>query len=181
MRRIMVFGGAVIGAAVMALPLTAAVASSDSTHPPHVERRDAASVNTATGQSPDAQAQAAGDVNAIGAYVQAVQTAEFLQAVHDAEAATARPRSSGGSGGGGGGGGGTCAGSIPGHIIYRESKCNPMAVNSRSGAAGKYQVLPSTWAGYGGYATADQAPEDVQDAWAAEAYAAAGCRPWGGC
>ena len=178
MRRIMAIGAAVVGTAALALPLTQAVASSETTHPPHVVRLNAASVNTATGLAPDVEAQAAGDVNAAGAYGQAVQLAAFFEAVHDAEVAASRPRS---SGGGGGGGGGTCAGSIPGHVIYRESKCNPMAVNGRSGAAGKYQVLASTWAGYGGYATADQAPEQVQDAWAAEAYAAAGCRPWGGC
>jgi Transglycosylase-like domain len=89
-------------------------------------------------------------------------------------------RRSGGRGGGSGGGG-TCAGSIPGNVIYRESKCDPNARNSRSGASGKYQVLDSTWSGYGGYASAAEAPEGVQDQWAAEAYAQAGCGPWGGC
>lgn len=107
------------------------------------------------------------------------ETQAFLEAVAAYEASQ-QPQTRGRSGGGGGGGG-TCAGSIPGHVIYRESKCDPRAVNGSSGAAGKYQVLASTWAGYGGYATADQAPESVQDQWAAEAYAQAGCRPWGGC
>jgi muramidase (phage lysozyme) len=171
MRRIMAIGVAVVGTAALALPLTQAVASSGATHPPHAERRNAATFNS--GQLDASLAIHARRVN-IDHYLDAVAYTQALEA-----AQTANQRSGGGSGGGGGGG--TCAGSIPGHIIYRESKCNPMAVNSRSGAAGKYQVLESTWAGYGGYATADQAPEEVQDAWAAEAYAAAGCRPWGGC
>lgn len=47
-----------------------------------------------------------------------------------------------------------------------------------SSASGKYGVLDTTWDGYGGYASAAEAPEDVQDAWAAEAYARAGTRPW---
>jgi hypothetical protein len=58
----------------------------------------------------------------------------------------------------------------------------PDHVNSdhpgESSASGKYGVLDSTWDGYGGYESAADAPEDVQDAWAAEAYARAGTRPW---
>jgi hypothetical protein len=171
MRRFILIGIALAGFAALMLPLTQAVASSGDAHPPHVKRLNAAILN---GNQLDA---------ALAVFAERVSVDRYLDAVAATEAANAaaRRRSSGASSGGSGGGGGTCAGSIPGHVIYRESKCNPMAVNSRSGAAGKYQVLESTWAGYGGYATADQAPEDVQDAWAAEAYAAAGCRPWGGC
>lgn len=179
MRRFLPIGVAAIGIAALALPLTQAVADSGSTHPPHAERRNAANLSKAVADTSLATyAQAV----ALDHYLDAVawsQAVDYQNAVEAAQAA-ANPRSSGRSGGGGGGGG-TCAGSIPGNIIYRESKCDPLAVNGRSGAAGKYQVLSSTWAGYGGYSTADQAPESVQDAWAAEAYAAAGCRPWGGC
>ncbi len=177
MRRFMAIGAAIVGSAALALPLTQAVASSESIRPPHAERRNAANLSNAPVNT--AFATFARSVE-LDSYLDAVanqQVLDYLNALHASEAASSR-RSSGGRGGGGGG---TCAGSIPGNIIYRESKCDPRAVNGRSGAAGKYQVLASTWDGYGGYATADAAPESVQDAWAAEAYAAAGCRPWGGC
>ena len=68
---------------------------------------------------------------------------------------------------------------IPENIVARESGGNYNSCNKSSTASGRYQVLDSTWAGYGGYARAVDAPMDVQDAWAAEAWAAAGCRPWG--
>jgi hypothetical protein len=49
----------------------------------------------------------------------------------------------------GGGGRGSCD---PGSIVRRESKGDPNAVNSSSGAGGNCQFLPSTWAGYSGSA-----------------------------
>lgn len=52
------------------------------------------------------------------------------------------------------------------------------AENPRSSASGKFQVLDSTWDGYGGYERAVDAPPEVQEAWAREAYAEAGTRPW---
>lgn len=70
-----------------------------------------------------------------------------------AEGAAPRRQGTGRSGGGG------CT---EGSIINRESKGDPGAVNPRTGAAGLYQFLPSTWAGYGGYASAADAPADVQ-------------------
>lgn len=94
---------------------------------------------------------------------------------------------------GGGGGSSGCArkeplysegdrlsGPIPSHIINRESGGDYHAVNCSSTASGKYQVLDSTWAGFGGYARAVDAPPEVQDEWARQAREAAGCRPWGG-
>jgi hypothetical protein len=45
--------------------------------------------------------------------------------------------------------------------------------------AGKWQIIGPTWNGYGGYATADQAPEAVQDAKAEQLYAGgAGRSQW---
>jgi len=70
---------------------------------------------------------------------------------------------------------------LPQRVCDRESSAINKYNYGGSGASGKYQVLHSTWAGYGGHNNAADAPEDVQDAWAREAYAAAGCRPWGGC
>jgi hypothetical protein len=52
------------------------------------------------------------------------------------------------------------------------------AENPRSTASGRYQVLDSTWDGYGGWDRAVDAPPEVQEAWAREAYARAGTRPW---
>lgn len=60
----------------------------------------------------------------------------------------------------GGGSGGSCA---PGSIVQRESIGDPNAVSPSTGSGGKYQFLPSTWDGHGGYARAQDAPESVQD------------------
>jgi Transglycosylase-like domain len=76
-----------------------------------------------------------------------------------------------------GGGGRSCD---PESIVQRESNGNPNAVNPSSGAGGKYQFLPSTWSGYGGYARADDAPESVQDERFNEMWAGgAGSSHWG--
>jgi hypothetical protein len=62
---------------------------------------------------------------------------------------------------------GNCGGSLPPcWIMMRESGGNIRAMNP-SGAAGKWQIMPGTWNGYGGYASAADAPEAVQDAKAA--------------
>lgn len=53
-------------------------------------------------------------------------------------------------------------GGPPASVIQRESGFDPKARN-RSGAAGCYQFMPGTWGGYGGYASADQAPVEVQN------------------
>jgi len=177
-RRFMVIGVALTGIAALMLPLTQAVASSGDTHPPHVKRLDAAILKSG---ALDASLTSHAEQVGLKKYFAAVAYGKALEAAHAAGSHRSSGGTSGGTSGGSAGGGGTCAGSIPGNIIYRESKCDPAAVNSRSGASGKYQVLPSTWAGYGGYQSAADAPEAIQDQWAAEAYAAAGCRPWGGC
>lgn len=70
---------------------------------------------------------------------------------------------------------------IPAHICTRESN-NTLNARNPSGAAGKYQFMPGTWNGYGGYTSADQAPEEVQDAKARELWAGgAGCGHWQAC
>jgi hypothetical protein len=75
-----------------------------------------------------------------------------------------------------------CGGDLPPCcVMMRESKGNPNVVNASSGAAGKWQFMPGTWAGYGGYSSAAQAPESVQDARARQIYAGgAGAGNWAG-
>lgn len=63
-------------------------------------------------------------------------------------------------------------------IARCESGGDYQAENPTSTASGKYQVLDSTWNGYGGYERASDAPPEVQEAWAREAYARAGTAPW---
>ncbi len=77
---------------------------------------------------------------------------------------------------------GACGGSLPPCcVMMRESGGNPTAVNPSSGASGKWQFMPSTWANYGGYPTAASAPESVQDQRAAQIWAGgAGAGHWGG-
>lgn len=77
---------------------------------------------------------------------------------------------------------GACGGNLPPCcVMERESGGNITIVNPSSGAAGKWQFMPATWNGYGGYATASDAPEAVQDAKAAELWAGgAGASHWGG-
>lgn len=59
-----------------------------------------------------------------------------------------------------------------------ESGGDYTALNAASGASGAYQVLSSTWAGYGGYASAGGAPAAVQDRFAANLLATQGTAPW---
>jgi LysM repeat protein len=64
-----------------------------------------------------------------------------------------------------------------GRIRARESGGN-YAENTGNGYYGAYQYNDSTWGGYGGYKHASDAPPAVQDAKAAQTYAARGCSPW---
>lgn len=68
---------------------------------------------------------------------------------------------------------GRCGGDLPScAVMMCESGGNPRAVlHSSIRPAGKWQIITDTWAGYGGYATADQAPESVQDERARQIYA----------
>lgn len=63
-------------------------------------------------------------------------------------------------------------------IAQCESGGSYTAQNPRSSASGKYQFLDSTWNGYGGYASAKDAPPAVQEAKFAETYAVSGTTPW---
>jgi len=74
-------------------------------------------------------------------------------------------------------GGNAASGDVLARIRARESGGN-YATNTGNGYYGAYQYNDGTWGGYGGYAHASDAPASVQDAKAAETYAARGCSPW---
>ncbi len=56
---------------------------------------------------------------------------------------------------------------IPSQVVQCESGGQNLTPNG-AGASGYYQILPSTWAGYGGYSQAYQAPKSLQDQRAAQ-------------
>ena len=68
--------------------------------------------------------------------------------------------------------------SIPSYIVMCESGGNYGAVNPASGAGGAYQILPSTWALYGGQGAPQDAPKAEQDRIAAEIWADSGPSAW---
>jgi hypothetical protein len=68
--------------------------------------------------------------------------------------------------------------SIPSGIVQCESGGNYSAVNPSSGAGGAYQILPSTWAAYGGQGLPQDAPKAEQDRIAGEIYAHQGPSAW---
>ncbi len=68
--------------------------------------------------------------------------------------------------------------SIPGYIVMCESGGNYGAVNPSSGAGGAYQILPSTWALYGGNGAPQDASKAEQDRIAAEIWANSGPSAW---
>jgi septal ring factor EnvC (AmiA/AmiB activator) len=68
--------------------------------------------------------------------------------------------------------------SIPTYIVMCESGGNYGAVNPSSGAGGAYQILPSTWALYGGSGAPQDAPKAGQDRIAAEIWADSGGSAW---
>lgn len=67
---------------------------------------------------------------------------------------------------------------IPTYIVMCESGGNYSAVNPSSGAGGAYQILPSTWALYGGQGAPQDAPKAEQDRIAAEIWADSGASAW---
>ncbi len=68
--------------------------------------------------------------------------------------------------------------SIPIDIVMCESGGNYQAVNPSTGAGGAYQILPSTWAAYGGHGLPQNAPKAEQDRIAAEIWADSGPAAW---
>lgn len=79
---------------------------------------------------------------------------------------------------------GECGGDLPPcYVMERESKGSLTVYNYEgSGASGKWQIMPGTWNGYGGYDNAADAPESVQDAKARLLWAGgAGCWHWDAC
>lgn len=67
---------------------------------------------------------------------------------------------------------------IPAGIVMCESRGDYGAVNPSSGAGGAYQILPSTWAAYGGSGAPQNAPPAEQDRVAARVWAGQGRGAW---
>lgn len=78
---------------------------------------------------------------------------------------------------------GPCGGDLPPcYVKMRESRGDYRAENPRSTASGAWQFIDSTWAGYGGYAHASDAPPELQDQRARDLWAGgAGCSHWSAC
>lgn len=68
--------------------------------------------------------------------------------------------------------------SIPTYIVICESGGDYSALNPSSGAGGAYQIIPSTWALYGGKGEPQNAPKAEQDRIAAEIWADSGSSAW---
>ncbi len=67
---------------------------------------------------------------------------------------------------------------IPAYIVICESGGDYGAVNPSSGAGGAYQILPSTWALYGGQGEPQSASKEEQDRIAGEIWADSGPSAW---
>lgn len=76
-----------------------------------------------------------------------------------------------------------CGGSLPPcRVLACESGGNPTAQNPTSSASGLWQVLVSTWGGFGGYPEAWLAPADVQNEHARILWAGGrGASHWASC
>ena len=65
---------------------------------------------------------------------------------------------------------------LPACTWQPESGGNPSTVNPSSGAGGYYQIMPSTWAAYGGTGAPQNAPMSEQTAIAQKIYHSAGAK-----
>lgn len=76
-----------------------------------------------------------------------------------------------------------CGGDLPPcEVKWRESHGDYNAVSPDGLYRGAWQFAYGTWGGYGGYALANEAPPELQDARAREVWAGgAGCGHWGAC
>lgn len=70
---------------------------------------------------------------------------------------------------------------LPACTWQPESGGNPSAVNPSSGAGGYYQIMPSTWAAYGGTGAPQDAPMSEQSAIAQKVWASQGPSAWTNC
>jgi hypothetical protein len=70
---------------------------------------------------------------------------------------------------------------LPACTWQPESGGNPSAVNPSSGAGGYYQIMPSTWAAYGGTGAPQNAPMSEQTAIAQKIYDSVGPSAWTNC
>jgi hypothetical protein len=70
---------------------------------------------------------------------------------------------------------------LPACTWQPESGGNPSAVNPTSGAGGYYQIMPSTWAAYGGTGAPQNAPMSEQTAIAQKIYDSVGPSAWTNC
>ncbi len=68
--------------------------------------------------------------------------------------------------------------SIPTAIVMCESGGNYSALNASSGAGGAYQIMPATWASYGGKGAPHEAPKAEQDRIAALIWRDSGPGAW---
>lgn len=73
-----------------------------------------------------------------------------------------------------------CGGRLPTcEILRKESGGNPRGTDPRSSASGLWAFIDSTWAGFGGYRHAKDAPVSVQNQKAAQLWdGGRGCRHW---
>jgi Transglycosylase-like domain len=76
---------------------------------------------------------------------------------------------------------GASSGSLPACTWQPESGGDWSAVNSSSGAGGYYQILPSTWAAYGGTGSPESASPAEQTAIAQKIWASQGSSAWTNC
>jgi Transglycosylase-like domain len=77
--------------------------------------------------------------------------------------------------------GASSSGSLPACTWQPESGGDWSAVNASSGAGGYYQILPSTWAAYGGTGSPQSASPAEQTAIAQKIWASQGSSAWTNC